>query len=233
MGFLCSIFKWAVGLYLLSSYKTVPGAYFVRFYYAIFPLVFGPAITGKKDTANIRKLQQNKLSAVGYVEYSTYASPMECDFYFHKNNATYFSELDVSRGELMCRVLQKLFIESKRYPFIPVANVFTNFLKEIKPFETYRVASNIMCWDEKWIYVASRFTKKVQGKEVLCSFSLTKYVLKDGRKTIPPQEALQYCGLYNEEVERISQDNYKILVQESGFHDTTLLEEMKYDYLKL
>lgn len=231
MGLTCKIIKWVLGLYLLSSYKSVPGAYFVRFYSAVFPYLLVPLITGNKDTENIRRLQSNKLSAIGYVEYTTYNSPMECDFYLHKNNVTYFTELDVSRAELMTKIFQKLLIEGKKYAYIPVANVFTNYLKEIKPFEIYNVSSRIICWDEKWIYVVSRFTKK--NNTVLCSFSLTKYVLKDGRKTIPPREALEFCGLYNDEVAKISAENYKTLVEKSGFHDTTLLEEMKHDYLKL
>ncbi|SMN21855.1 similar to Saccharomyces cerevisiae YBR096W Putative protein of unknown function [Maudiozyma saulgeensis] len=231
MRLTCTILKWFLGFYLVSSYKSVPGAYFVRFYAAIFPLLLGPLITGKKNTENIKKLQKNEMSALGYVKYKTYASPMECDFYLHKNNATYFTELDISRGELMTKLLQKIFLDSPKYPYIPVANVFTNFLKEIKPFESYTVSSNILCWDEKWIYVASRFMKK--NDTILCSFSLTKYVVKDGRKTIPPKDVFEFCGIYNEKVEKIAKENYKILSENSGFHDTTLLEQIKYDYLPL
>ena len=229
MGLTCTIFKWLFGLYLLSSYKTIPGAYFIRFYYAVLPPLVIPTIKGNKNTANIKRLQSNEYGALSYNRYKTYASPMECDAYLHKNNATYFSELDISRGELMAKVLQKLFLESKNYPFVPVANVFTNFLKEIKPFEPYTVSSSIICWDEKWIYVASRFMKK--NNTVLCSFSLTKYVLKEGRKTITPKDAFEFCGIYNERVEKISKENYKILSENSGFHDTTKLEQIKYDYM--
>ncbi|EGA83931.1 YBR096W-like protein [Saccharomyces cerevisiae Lalvin QA23] len=119
-------------------------------------------------------------------------------------------------------------LNSKHYPYIPVANVFTNFLKEIKPFQKYSVSSRIICWDEKWIYVMSRFT--IKKGTVLCSLSLTKYVLKDGRKTIKPKDALEYCGLYNEKVAKISEDNLKLLTERCGFHETVPLENLSQEY---
>lgn len=224
------IIKLLVGLYLLSSYKSLPGAYFIRFYSTVFPHIVLPYFTGLK-TKNLKRLAENKHACFGAVTMSTYASPFECDFYFHKSNSTYFEELDISRSELMTKVFQKLFLKSKRWPYIPVANVFTNFLKEIKPFEKYQVTTFILCWDEKWIYVMSRFTKK--NETILCSLSLTKYVLKDGRKTIQPKDALEFCGLYNDEVASISAKNLKLLTEQSGFHETQPLEAYNPDHLAL
>lgn len=226
----CTSLKYLFALYLLSSYKSLPGAYFIRFYSQIIPVVILPYITGKK-TANIKKLASSKYGVFAHTELSTYASPFECDFYFHKSNSTYFEELDISRANLMSKIFQRLVLNSKKWPYIPVANVFTNFLKEIKPFEKYQVTSNILCWDEKWIYVLSRFTKK-QGK-VLCSISLTKYVLKDGGKTIIPQEALEFCHLYNEEVAKISAKNLQLLTEQCGFHETRPLQVLDHTYMKI
>lgn len=224
------VLKCVVALYLLSSYKSLPGVYFIRFYSTVFPNIVLPYLTGFK-TKNSKKLAGSKYGCFGAVTMSTYASPFECDFYFHKSNSTYFEELDISRSELMTKIFQKLFFISKRWPYIPVANVFTNFLKEIKPFEKYEVTSQILCWDEKWIYVMSRFTKK--KRTVLCSLSLTKYVLKDGRKTISPKDALDICGLYNEEVASISAKNLELLTEQSGFHETKPLEGLKHEYLTI
>lgn len=229
MNWLASL-KYVAALYLLSSYKSLPGAYFVRFYAVIIPNIILPYLNGLK-TKNLKKLASDKRASFATFTISTYASPFECDFYLHKSNSTYFEELDICRSGLMTKIFQKLFLKSKRWPYIPVANVFTNFLKEIKPFEKYDVSSRILCWDEKWIYVMSRFTKN-NGK-ILCSLSLTKYVLKDGRKTIPPKEALEFCGLYNDEVAEISAKNLKLLTEESGFHETSQLEALDQVYLQL
>ncbi|CCC71790.1 hypothetical protein NCAS_0I01220 [Naumovozyma castellii] len=227
---IATLLKTVLGLYLLSSYKSVPGAYFVRFYYHCSRLLLVPFVTGK-NTKNIKRLQSTENGCFALARVSTYVSPLECDFYFHKNNATYFVEMDVSRAKLMCSIFQKLFLTSKRFPFVPVANVFTNFLKELKPFQSYDVVSSILGWDEKWIYVISRFTRN--NDKILCSLSLTKYVLKDGRKTIPPVDALTICGLYNEQVEAISKKNMHVLKEQCGFHETTPLEQMTFDYIEL
>lgn len=226
MGILAILFI----IYLVSSFKSLPGAYFFRFYYYTFGNIISPYFFGK-DTAIIKKLQSNKYGCFAYAELDTYASPFECDFYFHKSNSTYFEELDISRGDLMTKIFQKLFINAKKWPYVPVANVFTNFLKEIKPFQKYAVKSSILCWDNKWIYVMSKFTTN-NGKN-LCSLSLTKYVLRDGRKTIPPSEALEFCGLYNEEVEKISARNLEILTKQSGFHETTPIEQLDHEYFRI
>lgn len=226
MGLFNTIIKYSVGLYLLSSYKSLPLAYFVRFYYYCFKNLIAPEIFGK-NTKNIKELQDNKYGVFTYSSLSTYASPFECDFYFHKSNSTYFEELDISRGDLMSRIFQKLFLNSKKWPYVPVANVFTNFLKEIRPYQPYKVKSCILCWDEKWVYVMSKF---IIGKNTLASLSITKYVLKDGRKTIKPKDALEFCGIYNDDVEAISQANFKILTEKSGFHATALLEELDHAF---
>ncbi|KOH00418.1 uncharacterized protein DI49_1128 [Saccharomyces eubayanus] len=223
----CTILKWLFAAYLLSSYKSLPGAYFFRFYYCVIPILFLPIVTGSK-TKNIKKLKENEYGCFSYTKLDTYASPFECDFYFHKSNSTYFEELDISRGGLMCKIFQKLMLNSKHYPYIPVANVFTNFLKEIKPFQKYSVTSRIICWDEKWIYVMSRFT--IKNGTVLCSLSLTKYVLKEGRKTIKPKDAFEYCDIYNEKVAKISEENLKLLTEHCGFHETVPLENLDLSY---
>lgn len=232
---LCTAVQIAMCTYLLSSIKSLPGVYFIRFYYRIVQNI----VFKKNFKHNAKVLQSHPLGAMSQTKISTYASPFECDFYLHKNNATYFTELDVSRGDLMTKIFQKMFVESKNdltpggsWPYLPVANVFTNFLKEISPFERYNVYSSVICWDDKWIYVLSRFTKR--NDKVLCSISLTKYVFKDGRKTINPRDALKYCGLYTEEVEERSNKNYDLLTKRCGFHETEPLENMDFsDFLTI
>lgn len=236
MGIIATVLKYGLYLYLLSSYKSVPGAYFVRFYKYVVQNILVPLIstTTNKTTDTTpewhSRLQSNKYGAMSQTKLSTYVSPLECDLYFHKNNATYFEELDISRCDLMTKIFQPLFStgnkNNKPWPYVPVANVFTNYLKELKPFESYNVYSSILCWDEKWIYVISRFTKN--GDKTLCSLSLTKYVLKEKRKTIQPKEALLDCHLWNQDVEELSQRNFQLLTQKCGFHETGPLEAMDF-----
>ncbi|AMD18743.1 HBL159Wp [Eremothecium sinecaudum] len=227
-----SVLKLSFYLFVISSYKTLPGAYFIRFSYYLAKNVVIPMLTHRKGeaTANIKRLRKDEYAAFGHTVLKTYCSPFEWDFYLHKNNSSYFEDLDIARTDLITKLFQKLFIDSYSWPYTPVANVFTSYSKQISPFQRYQIRSNILCWDEKWIYVISKF---IINENEECSISITKYVLKDGRKTIKPREALEFCEIYNEKVENISRRNLKILSEESGFHDITQLAGLQHIYSEI
>lgn len=219
MSIFTTTLKYLFYAYLASSYKSLPLAYYVRFYYIIVKNLILPK--------SLR--QEHKIKSPFQIDsYKTYNSPFECDFYMHKSNSTYFEELDIVRTQLMTSIFQKFFIEfpteSKTWPFIPVANIFCNFKKEIKPFEKYRVDSRILAWDSKWLFIISKFVTEKKGEDVICSTAITKYVLKDGRKTIKPEEALKFVGLWNEEFELKSQKNLKLV---EYFIDTNDLDSFE------
>ncbi|KAH3682024.1 hypothetical protein WICPIJ_007016 [Wickerhamomyces pijperi] len=195
MSIAFKITKVVLALFAISTYKSLPLAYYFRIYWVFFKRLYLFKI--------VSKYKHETKSIFEVSKYNTYNSPMECDFYLHKSNSCYSEELDIARSELMTSVLQKFFTEyqteSKQFPFVPVASLWTSFKKEIKPFEKYAIESRILGWDEKWIFVISKFVK-VNG--VVASTSITKYVLKDGRKTIKPREAIKFQGLWSEEVEQ-------------------------------
>lgn len=195
MSIVSKLVKTAFILFALSSYKSLPFAYYYRIYWIFFKRLYLFKVFSKykNDTKSI--FQKST--------YKTYNSPLECDFYLHKSNSCYAEELDIVRSELMTSVLQKFFTEyptqSKQFPFVPVASLWTSFRKEIKPFERYTIESRILGWDEKWIFVISKFIK-INGD--IASTSITKYVFKDGRKTIKPIDAIKCQGVWSEEVEK-------------------------------
>lgn len=129
------------------------------------------------------------------VDYHTRCSLFECDFNMHKSNSTYFSDLDNARGLLMLKTFKNFFNSHKKqngsYPYLPLGGVLTVFKKEIKPLQAYNVKSRILGWDQKWLFVLSRFeTVGRDGKPVLCAVALTKYVFKIKRKTVPPETVI-------------------------------------------
>lgn len=230
MTVLTSVFKYAFYGYLLSTYKSLPGAYYIRFWYYVVKNIITPMFTGK-NTKNIKTLASDKYGVFRHNVISTYCSPFEVDGYFHKSNSTYFEELDIARTDLMTKIFQKLFLNSKRWPYLPVAEASTCFFKDIAPFQPYRITSNIFCWDRKWIYVLSNFT--VDKGSTVVSLSITRYVLKDGRKTISPEDALKTCGMYNDEVVEISERNLKYMEENLGFENIRKLLELNSVYKKL
>lgn len=91
--------------------------------------------------------------------------------------------------------------------------------KEIKPYQSYEIWTRVLSWDEKWIYMVAHFvepdsflptewvlkphskpaksktrTNKAPSKAVFAS-SVSRYVFKSGRKTVPPEVVLQRCRL--------------------------------------
>ncbi|KAJ5667825.1 uncharacterized protein N7477_006395 [Penicillium maclennaniae] len=98
------------------------------------------------------------------------------------------------------------------------------FKREIKPYQPYEVWSRILSWDEKWIYIVTHFvvrgahrparfrvqgqlnseatargkkrnqSDKEKGKTVFAS-AVSRFVFKQGRKTIAPERMLVECGL--------------------------------------
>lgn len=91
------------------------------------------------------------------------------------------------------------------------------FKKAIAPFARYEISSRILCWDQKWIYVVSHFTKPGSNKPAqyvlgssreackvhnvedqqdrIYATAITKYVFKTGRVTCSPESVLMECGL--------------------------------------
>ncbi|CAG8903297.1 unnamed protein product [Penicillium egyptiacum] len=149
----------------------------------------------------------------------------ECDFNFHKSNSTYLTDLDASRAHLSGLFFAPIFQKttgSVRCNLI-VSAVACTFRREIKPFQPYELWTKVASWDDKWIYMVPHFvdrskfrpgcsvmqadtsshkektTKRVppegdQTKHVFAS-AVTRMVFKRGRLTIPPERALETCGL--------------------------------------
>lgn len=83
--------------------------------------------------------------------------------------------------------------------YIAVGSVYCSFKREIKPFERVDIQSKAVAWDQKWLYVLSFYLrpssrKGGQKKPTLLATALTKYVVKKGRLTIPPERVLRSSG---------------------------------------
>ncbi|EPS29070.1 hypothetical protein POX_f08124 [Penicillium oxalicum] len=90
-----------------------------------------------------------------------------------------------------------------------------SFRREIKPYAAYEIHSRVLAWDEKWLYVVSYFVKPGSARKMaslqtevgdkcemtdlarsmVFTSAITKFVFKDGRKTVRPADALEEMGL--------------------------------------
>ncbi len=243
-------------IYFVTNIKGIPFAWHARFYYYVFKSLW---LNKNKQISTKESQSSNDIFRPRV--FKTHAPPIECDMYLHKSNSTYFSDLDIARTDFMCFILKKAYLyynkKNGRYPFTPVAKVQISFKKEIKPFQRYTVNSRIVAWDDKWIFVLSKFMindpKSVKraiiqgdsksipaktGNKVLDKYStvaavaLTKYVLKNGRITIPPEEAFEICGLINDDVKKIGREQFKLIESNSSDYIETLDTFVEKDFVK-
>ncbi|KAI6782257.1 uncharacterized protein J7T54_008343 [Emericellopsis cladophorae] len=136
---------------------------------------------------------------------------LEIDINLHKSNATFFTDLDVSRIRLMARLMapawpmDKMQIEYTgrdgqprretvrgRAAFI-LGSAHTTFRKEMRALARYEVHSALLAWDTRWLYVGSWFVAPGQSTTIYAA-SLSKYILKKGRITVAPSQFLEEGG---------------------------------------
>lgn len=150
----------------------------------------------------------------------TRTSLLETDYNIHKSNSTYFADLDVARTALVSRlyspgmgiVSRELDEElsdgkhkKKKLPmYIALGSVYCTFKRELKPYEKFEIRSQIIAWDEKWLYMISYFLrpekkeKKQRGEggegPTLAAVAVSKYVIKKGRLTVRPERVFRASG---------------------------------------
>ena len=205
----------AVAVFALLTIKTLPFAYFARFYLQVLVTVYLPMVrffrNGKQNTFGFTK----PADVFSWVPYHLYVLPLEIDMYLHKLNLTYFADLDIARTKLVCQIMQRMFIRFrnndtgefkgklvKNFPFVPVALIKGLFKREMLVFSRFQIKSRFFGWDDnKWVYVVSKFVTGSGKNEKVMGIFVTKYCFKKkGRITIRPREILQESGFFTEEV---------------------------------
>ncbi|KAN0086623.1 hypothetical protein V8E54_000311 [Elaphomyces granulatus] len=210
--------SWRSLLLLLAilNTKSIPLAWHFRLaYHFIKNLRFRadrPLILYANDSLDAKERPTHPIFTAASI-YS-HSGLMETDYNMHKSNSTYFSDLDISRTALMTRIYSPgLTIVSRELDqsastgdckplkkssiYIALGSVFCSFKQEIKPYECFEIRTQIAGWDEKWVYTLSYFLrpekKKGEGKTLL-AIGISKYVVKKGRLTVPPERVFRASG---------------------------------------
>ncbi|KAF2008829.1 hypothetical protein BU24DRAFT_415567 [Aaosphaeria arxii CBS 175.79] len=159
---------------------------------------------------------------------SSYTPLLDIDYNVHKSNSTFFTDLDENRTELMLALFKDVVRPLKTGKDAPKPKMFNMggtsciFKKAIAPFARYEISSRVLCWDEKWVYVVSHFTKPGSNKPTeyllgpkntkkstsseqqakvddqqdrIYATAITKFVFKQGRKTCSPESVMLESGL--------------------------------------
>lgn len=98
---------------------------------------------------------------------------------------------------------------------IALGGVVCNFKREILPYKKYEMWTRLLCWDRKWFYLITHLVKPGVGQpeswalqpwkktrkpkddvseeellKAVYATGIAKYVIKKGRITVPPEQAL-------------------------------------------
>ncbi|KAJ9635648.1 hypothetical protein H2204_005608 [Knufia peltigerae] len=197
-------------VFALINLKSLPLAWHLRLAYRFVRNSFTPA---KVQRAIKASAESDKMYPL-FEDVSIFSrSPLlETDYNLHKSNSTYFADLDESRTALMTRLLMPnsdrgiKALEDEGHTgrsAVILGSVHSSFHREIKPYERYEVRSRVLGWDKKWIVVVSYFIRPATGGkgEVVLASALSKYVVKKGRFTVPPERCLTTAGWLPEKPE--------------------------------
>ncbi|KAJ6023716.1 hypothetical protein N7540_004513 [Penicillium herquei] len=149
----------------------------------------------------------------------SYCSIAEIDMNLHKSNSTFYADIDLSRIELLAILFKDAITPLSPRATLAPENAYSRrnrrrqliaalggvncvFRQEIKPYQSFEIVSRVLAWDEKWIYIVSYFLKPTKTKQdaeitedrILAS-AVSKYVFKQGRRTVQPAEVLMNLGL--------------------------------------
>ncbi|KAF8147820.1 hypothetical protein B0H34DRAFT_669212, partial [Crassisporium funariophilum] len=109
---------------------------------------------------SIAPVGQNPLKMV--VPYKTWASLDDSDFNGHLSNSSYCKILDSARFKAAVDMFPMFFPTGG---WMALAGTHCYFVREIPMLSSYEIRTSIAAWDQKWIYVLSKFVRKSDGKK--------------------------------------------------------------------
>ncbi|KID60190.1 uncharacterized protein G6M90_00g051930 [Metarhizium brunneum] len=189
--------------------KCLPGMYHIRSLYSV--LVW-------KNRAKLDDHQSLFKPEV----LTTWCPLMEIDMNLHKTNSSYFSDLDESRLRVLARVFPDCLQLGGAKVNLALGGVACTFFKAISPLQKYELQSQILSWDEKWLYMASYFlvsggSRRLSAardgpnqdekaleevaRSVVIAAVVSKYCFKEGRKTVSPETMLRRRKILSPESE--------------------------------
>jgi len=111
--------------------------------------------------------------------------PNDLDIYLHVNNGRYLTLMDLGRMHLIA--VSGLLKPLRQKGWAPLlGSIKVHFVRSLKIFEKFTQTTQVIYWDEKWIYIEQKIFKGEQLYVVALMRML--FISKQGK--VPPQEVL-------------------------------------------
>ncbi|KAH8093064.1 hypothetical protein BXZ70DRAFT_897800 [Cristinia sonorae] len=169
-----SILKWAAALLFLLNIRSWPLIWHFKVWRPIWRYQFrflffrlSLALKSKKEKQAAMEKWFDDLLQVGkspfevVSKYRTWAGPDDCDFNMHLSNSSYAKLLDMARFNAVLSFMPTGFIAGA---WMGVGATHFKYLKEIPIFSTYEMRTSIAAWDQKWMYVLTRYVTHPKKK---------------------------------------------------------------------
>ncbi len=119
-------------------------------------------------------------------EMNLWVLPNDLDIFNHMNNGRYLTIMDFGRFHLMAQfgTLKKAY-QNGWSP--AVGGVRMTYIRSLKLFEKYKLTTQIICWDEKWIYMEQQFIKS-KNNELMATALVRALFINKNREKISSQE---------------------------------------------
>lgn len=115
--------------------------------------------------------------------------PWDCDINRHLNNARYLSFMDLGRVYLQDQLGLFKIAYQRRWAAV-IHAIDMTFIRAIPPFAKIQLVTQLIGWDEKYVYLEQRF----QIKGHVYAVGLVKGLIIKGRQKIPTAEVFAAAG---------------------------------------
>lgn len=115
--------------------------------------------------------------------------PNDLDVNMHMNNGRYLTIMDLGRIDLIARSgLWPVMRTRKWHPVVGSAKII--FRRSISVFQTFELTTQVIGWDEKWLYIEHRMER--DGKVMAQAFIKSLFLGPDGK--VPVAELVGAMG---------------------------------------
>jgi acyl-CoA thioesterase FadM len=122
--------------------------------------------------------------------------PNDLDTNAHMNNGRYLTIMDLGRLDLICRTgLLPWMRKTRGVPILAAAMI--RYRLPLAPFQAYDLQTQIMGWDEKWLYLEQRFIITSGHKSgAVAAIALVRgsFMNPETKATIPTENILKETG---------------------------------------
>lgn len=114
----------------------------------------------------------------------------DLDINGHMNNGRYPTLMDLGRLHLMIKKKLLGICLSKRW--VPVVGgLQIHFIHSLKLFNRYQLTTQVIYWDEKWIYLEQKFLHR---GTLMCT-ALVKALFKSSAGKVSPDQLMKETGI--------------------------------------